>query len=344
LKLKAPKKFWDRDLTTNYKALSKALTKAGKYATAGHYPAAVADAMEGVLERLGIKSNDTGEIAWLLIHRAFPRALYELIVEHEDLIQKLPEDPQSLDNAMQLTPILSKAYIDRSFLQRPSDLVVMGEIQQSFSKWLLDHGTDNTDPENISTELLFRFHRSLDIEWSRRPDEYKRLKDAFDTPFVAPPPDIAELRNTYVTYLRKSFRSLDLKGIPGVVEAVRKTAGIELESIFVPLKFRCGLSSGEALLSRDKSTKALNWNTEETNTLVVLGDQGSGKNTLLKHRALELVSEQSGWLPTICPRVIIICRIPRRQSPRANFRLCRCTARRCMIRMYSARACPPHWG
>jgi hypothetical protein len=67
--------------------LAKVLTKAGKDATAGNYPAAVADAVEGVLEGLGIKSNDTGEIAWLLIHRAFLRALYELIVGHEELIK-----------------------------------------------------------------------------------------------------------------------------------------------------------------------------------------------------------------------------------------------------------------
>ena len=108
LKLKAPKKFWDRVLTANYKALGKALTKAGKDAMAGHYPAAVADAVEGVLEGLRLKSNDTGEIAWLLIYRAFLRALYELIVEHEELIQKLPEDPQSLDEAIQLHPSSAK--------------------------------------------------------------------------------------------------------------------------------------------------------------------------------------------------------------------------------------------
>ena len=301
LKLTAPKKFWDRDLTANYKALAKALTKSCKDAIAGNYPAVVADAVEGVLEGLGLKSNDTGEIAWLLIHRAFLRALYELIAEYEEFIQVIPEDPQSLDEAMQLTLILSKGYIDRSFLQHPDDLVVMDEIKQSFTTWLRDHGTDQTDSENISMELPPRFHSSLDIEWSRRPGEYKPLKDAFDTPFIAPPLDIAELRNTYFTHLRESYRSLDLKGIPGVVDAVRKTAGIELESIFVPLRFQGSTSSGEASLGRNKATKAPNWNAEETNALVVLGDPGSGKSTLLKYRILQLVNEKSRWLPIIIP-------------------------------------------
>jgi len=60
-------------------------------------------------------------------------------------------------------------------------------------------------------------------------------------PFT-PPPNLAELRQTYLDHLGRTYRALDFKGIPQLDTFSRE---LLLEDVFVPLVARPDLPGGE---------------------------------------------------------------------------------------------------
>jgi|GEM_PF-4333497 len=134
------------------------------------------------------------------------------------------------------------------------------------------------------------------------------------TPF-RPPPDLAELRVAYVDYLFSAHRHLDFKGVPQVEKVA---ALLPLEEVFVPLhawpaapeadtwrRLRLAgremgdvedelrlagmVAPGESAAPRPID-EALN----REDALVILGDPGAGKSTLMKHLALHLARDEDG--------------------------------------------------
>ncbi|HET91329.1 MAG TPA: NACHT domain-containing protein [Chloroflexi bacterium] len=141
------------------------------------------------------------------------------------------------------------------------------------------------------------------------------------TPF-RPPPDLADLRAAYVDYLSSTHRHLDFKGVPQVEKVA---ALLPLEEVFVPLHARpaapeadtwrrlrlAGREMGdvedelrlEGMVAPGESAapmpidEALN----KEGALVILGDPGAGKSTLMKHLALHLARDEGGPLPILLP-------------------------------------------
>ncbi len=137
-------------------------------------------------------------------------------------------------------------------------------------------------------------------------------------PFALEQPDLAQLRVDYLAYLRSAYRHLDFKGLP----QVEKFAQLSLDAVYVPLRARPEMPSGETWLrvagrpwkedpaDAQDLTPALLRSAEPVPAghalaaapaLVVLGDPGAGKSTLLKVLTLALARQPEGPLPILVP-------------------------------------------
>jgi len=124
------------------------------------------------------------------------------------------------------------------------------------------------------------------------------------------------LRDTYLQYLREFHQHLDFKGIR-LPDAPEKTAGLLLRDVYVPVRARLELPEGETWHRiagrdwKDFEVADLDASAERAKrqgidlerflrdqaAIVVLGDPGAGKSTLMKHLALRLAAADSGALP-----------------------------------------------
>ncbi len=137
-----------------------------------------------------------------------------------------------------------------------------------------------------------------------------------------PPPDLAELRAAYVDYLSSTHRHLDFKGVPQVEKVA---ALLPLEEVFVPLHARpaapeadtwrrlrlAGREMGDVegemrlegmvALGESAAPMPIDEALNREEALVILGDPGAGKSTLMKHLALHLARDEDGPLPILLP-------------------------------------------
>ena len=136
------------------------------------------------------------------------------------------------------------------------------------------------------------------------------------------PPDLAQLRKDYLAHIERSFHALDFKGIP---QLRNLTSELSLEEIYVPLMARPEIPEGETwerrVAGRRLDPKAIPEEAlhemgrsliasapvlieealREKPRVVVLGDPGSGKSTVLKHLALRLAKDDRAPLPILIP-------------------------------------------
>ena len=143
------------------------------------------------------------------------------------------------------------------------------------------------------------------------------------------PPDLDALRETYLTHLRRTYCHLDFKGIPQVEQVAPL---LPLDGVYVGLQARPELPPGEtwarvaerlldeaALAEMEAEDLEQQMGTaepvpverlvQEYPGLVVLGDPGTGKSTLLKvlalacaeGRAWERLGLEEEWLPILLP-------------------------------------------
>jgi len=136
-----------------------------------------------------------------------------------------------------------------------------------------------------------------------------------------PPTDLAELRHDYLAYLQRNFHALDFKGIPQLRSLPSELA---LEEVYVPLLARPEQPEGETwerrlagraferdslpaktlrFLGQGKSSAPVQIEEalREKTRVVVLGDPGSGKSTMLKYLALRMARDPQAPLPILLP-------------------------------------------
>lgn len=143
------------------------------------------------------------------------------------------------------------------------------------------------------------------------------------SPFVLEKPNLNQLRDSYLGYIQDSTQYLDFKGT-GLIEAVEKASGLSLEQVYVPLRARPDIPEGETwqriagrLWQRDKARQPAEEDLlpslpsvnpvlvedilNDAPALVLLGDPGAGKSTVLKMLAMALSRIPEGPLPILVP-------------------------------------------
>ncbi len=136
-----------------------------------------------------------------------------------------------------------------------------------------------------------------------------------------PPLDLAQLRLDYLAHIERTYHALDFKGIPQLRGMANELA---LEEVYVPLMARPEMPAGDTwerrhagrvfdpamlpeavLLSQGAGEISAPVQIEtalrEKKRIVVLGDPGSGKSTMLKYLALRLAKDENAPLPILLP-------------------------------------------
>ena len=188
LKATKPKSVFERSFQVDYKGLFKSLSKGVIHAAGGKLEEAGIDATE-TLSALGLKTEDPGEIAFLLINRSINEALLELVNEGSCL-QLMDEkmNPDAAIEQLDFTSAVTEVFIDRKFLDRPAELPFLKDVQSLLQKWL--EGLCVSDPKAgpsakaIADRLPSYFVYSLIQEWRKNTKSYLPIIEALNTPFA----------------------------------------------------------------------------------------------------------------------------------------------------------------
>jgi len=188
LKVERPKSVFERPFQVDYRGLFKSLSKGVIHAAGGKLEEAGIDATE-TLSALGLKTEDPGEIAFLLINRSLDEALLELVNE-SSCLQLMDEmiDPDVMVEQLDFTSAVTEVFIDRKFLDRPAELPFLKDVQSLLQKWL--EGLCVSDPKAgpsakaIADRLPSYFVYALIREWRKNAKIYLPIIEALNTPLA----------------------------------------------------------------------------------------------------------------------------------------------------------------
>jgi uncharacterized protein YjbI with pentapeptide repeats len=188
LKVEKPKSVFQRSLQVDYKGLFKSLSKGIIHVAGGKLEEAGIDATE-TLSALGLKTEDPGELAYLLINRSMTEALLELM--SEDSSQQLideKKDPDAILEQLDFSSSPGEIFIDRKFLDRPAELPFLKDIQSILQNWLeelyLRNPSAKPSAKAIADRLPSYFVYALCHEWRKNAKIYRPIIEALDTPFA----------------------------------------------------------------------------------------------------------------------------------------------------------------
>jgi uncharacterized protein YjbI with pentapeptide repeats len=180
---KQPINILKKPLQADFRGLFKALSKGISHAAMGKWGEIASDTVEA-LSAIGL-TTEPGELAFLLIRRSLTRALFNLVGESaipqlaafenesDALIQRLDSSIPNLE-----------IRIDSSFLDRPADLSLIGDVQTILQKWLEELELTEVAAKAIVDRLPSYFVYELNQEWRQNAKSYRPLIEALNTPFV----------------------------------------------------------------------------------------------------------------------------------------------------------------
>lgn len=272
-----------------------------------------ADALGDVIGALASVSlpQDCGEVAWLLIQRSLLQAVHDLLKENEALLYSNPEnlmvrltrrglppdDPDAITSRLDLSLEQSNIVIDENFFLRPRTLTILEEFKTPFKQWLEMFDLNGAEATSIVNRLPSYFVHALNEQWRERAEDYKCLKEAFDTPFTKA--GAAEQAwQSYAALLQKQVDE------PMFVEA------FSLRQVYVSLRayfFERGAAEKEARFDPraaeaqdaerivvDLETELEAWlagNDTTDAVRIISGGPGSGKSSFTKMLAARLAGQ-----------------------------------------------------
>jgi len=183
LKVTKPKNTFTKPLKADFKELFKALSKGIGHIAIGKWEEVGADTVEA-LSAIGL-STDPGELAFLLIRRSIAKALFDLV--GESVSQRLADTKKDADAVIEQLDFpasLEETHIDRKFLDRPSELPVIADVQSLLQQWLEGCGITKATASAIAERVPTYFVYALNQEWRRNAKSYRPLVESLDTPFT----------------------------------------------------------------------------------------------------------------------------------------------------------------
>jgi hypothetical protein len=196
LNVTKPVSLLNRSIRFSFKEFFKSMTKAVVKGATANYAQALGDVVDALAS---VKlEQDCGEVAWLLIQRSMLQAVHDLLKENEALIYReadnplvilskrgLPEDdPEAVTARLDLSLEQGEITIDENFFRSPRALPVLEQFKTPFRQWLELFGLNGAEADSIANRLPSYFVHALNEQWRARPEEYRCLKEAFDTPFT----------------------------------------------------------------------------------------------------------------------------------------------------------------
>jgi uncharacterized protein YjbI with pentapeptide repeats len=180
IRAEAPKSIWNKPVTVNLKDLFKALAKGLAHLATGKWEEIASDTVD-TLSAIGLAAEPS-ELAALLIRRSLSYALFELIAESTsqlDSARAANQMKDQLDYEISYRDIT----IDGRFLDRPSNLPLIEDLQALLRHWLQTQGMAESAAGAIARRLPSYFVYALNQEWRRNAKSYRPLVEAIDTPF-----------------------------------------------------------------------------------------------------------------------------------------------------------------
>lgn len=235
LNVTKPISLLNRSIRFSFKDLFKSFTKAVVKGATGKYADALGDAVDALASvSLG---EDCGEVAWLLIQRSLLQAVHDLLRENEALLYRDPEnplvrlsrrglppdDPDAITTRLDLSLEQGEIIIDENFFLRPRALPVLEQFKTPFKQWLELFDLNEAEATSIVNRMPSYFVHALNEQWRTRAEDYKCLKEAFDTPFTKAGAS-EQAWQTYAALLQKQVDE------PMFVEA------FSLRQVYVPLR------------------------------------------------------------------------------------------------------------
>jgi uncharacterized protein YjbI with pentapeptide repeats len=306
LNVTKPVSLLNRSIKFSFKDFFKSFTKAIAKGATGNYAQALGDAVDA-LASVSLVA-DCGEVAWLLIQRSLLKAVHDLLKENEALIYRdpdnpmvrlsqrglPPDDPDAITSRLDLTLEQGEISIDENFFRRPRELSVLEQFKTPFRQWLEMFGINEAEATSIVNRLPSYFVYALNDQWRTRADDYKCLKEAFDTPFT----QAGAAEQAWQSYAALLQKQVDE---PMFVEA------FSLRQVYVPLRayfFEKGAAEKEARFEPraaeaekakriviDLETELKTWlaNNDASDAVrIISGGPGSGKSSFTKMLAAKL--------------------------------------------------------
>lgn len=318
LNVTKPVALLNRAIKFSFKDFFKSMTKAVVKGATANYAQALGDVVDALASaRLG---QDCGEVAWLLIQRSLLQAVHDLLKENEALIYRdadnpmailtkrglPPDDPYAVTARLDLSLEQGEITIDEKFFRNPRALPILEQFKTPFRQWLELFGLKGAEADSIANRLPSYFVHALNEQWRARAEDYKCLKEAFDTPFTKA--GAAEQAwQSYAALLQKQVDE------PMFVEA------FSLRQVYVPLrayyvhkstaekgtKFdsRATETAGDKRTVIDLENELSTWlaGTEASDAVrIISGGPGSGKSSFTKMLAAKL-AEEGGWRVLFVP-------------------------------------------
>jgi hypothetical protein len=178
-----PKSVFEKSFQLDFKALFKSLTKGLTHWAIGKSEELGNDAVEALCA-IGLAA-DPGELAFRLVHRSLVKAAFDLVGESVSLLsEKTERDSDALLEHLDFSVSTRPLHIDRHFLDRPSTLRLVEDIQPLIQAWLEGHDVSAPSAKAVAARFPTYFTFALHQEWRRNSKSYATLKEALDTPFA----------------------------------------------------------------------------------------------------------------------------------------------------------------
>jgi len=235
LNVTRPVSVLNKSIKFSFKDFFKSMTKAVVKGATGNFVQALGDVIDA-LASVSL-TDDCGEVAWLLIQRSLLQAVHDLLKENEAILYRdptnqmvrlsqmglPPDDPDAITGRLDLSLEQGEIVIDENFFLRPRTLPVLERFKTPFKQWLEMFGLNEAEATSVVNRLPSYFVHALNEQWRTRAEDYKCLKEAFDTPFTKAGAS-EQAWQSYAALLQKQVDE------PMFVEA------FSLRQVYVPLR------------------------------------------------------------------------------------------------------------
>jgi uncharacterized protein YjbI with pentapeptide repeats len=177
-----PVSIWRRPLQVKFGALAQALGKGAIAGAFGDWPGAASSGVE-ILNALGLKGNDVGATAWILIQRSLLQAMSELTQEVKTSLNTEAADFRQLCEQLDLVIEESEFSLDRAFFDRPKQLPVVEAMKSPYRRWLQVQGLPELQASSLVERLPGYFVFALSRQWQAYPQDYAPLQTSLSGPF-----------------------------------------------------------------------------------------------------------------------------------------------------------------